>query len=275
MLIYLASPIDAHDPVASAQWRQDCRNMVEEAGLGLYDPASAFHRADLDAAAAYRINEDALRGCDGLLAHLPKGVASVGVPMGVQTAVRENRPVVCVGEAAETSMQLAGMGIEVHRDLRLAIDRLQSKIYDRQIGGSGIRWTGEDRHAPRRGYSGDAGFDLVVSEPQTVWPGQFVDVPCGIRMELPEGVWAMITGRSSTLRKRGLLVSQGIIDQGYRGPLFTGVWNLGREKVEVKEGERIAQLIPFARESHRLGLVRVDELNPSDRGEAGFGSTGA
>lgn len=138
-----------------------------------------------------------------------------------------------------------------------------------------IKWTGDPEFEPRRGYDGDAGFDLYVSEPVVIEYGGFADVPCGVSVELPAGIWAILTGRSSTLRRKQLLVSQGIIDNGYRGPLFAGTQNLGQRTARVEKGERIAQLIPFALEAPRMSLRRVDALSGSDRGEKAFGSTGA
>jgi dUTP pyrophosphatase len=126
---------------------------------------------------------------------------------------------------------------------------------------------------PIRHYGGDAGFDLYVSQNTAIPGGEFVDVPCGVDIELPPGVWAMITGRSSTLRKKKLLVSQGIIDNGYRGPLFAGVQNLGTWEYMVTRGERIAQLIPMPLTAAELRFVEVDRLSSSDRGTNAFGST--
>lgn len=139
-------------------------------------------------------------------------------------------------------------------------------------------WVGDARYEPRRQHRGDAGYDLVVQGDWTIEPGGFVDVPHGIeRVQLPEGVWALICGRSSTLRRRRLLVVQGVIDQGYRGPLFCGVQNLSAERMRIRDGERIAQLIPLPLESARLVLRQTtdDDIEVSDRDAAGFGSTGA
>jgi dUTP pyrophosphatase len=136
-----------------------------------------------------------------------------------------------------------------------------------------IKWTGDGECVPTRYYPGDAGFDLYVSTTTYVPYREYVDVPLGISVELPPDIWAMLTGRSSTLRRRRLLVMQGIIDNGYRGELFAGVQNVGKEGEWVRAGERIAQLIPFRLES-ALPLVQVPELSPSDRGTAGMGSTG-
>ena len=145
-----------------------------------------------------------------------------------------------------------------------------------------------------RAYQGDAGFDLVVQpNPDTremlmtvqsaepirevggfwmIKPGEFVDLPLGCAVQLPVGHWGMLTGRSSTLRKRRLMVAQGIIDNGYRGPLFAGVWNLGETVALVEPGARIAQLIPVPVFSG--GALLVESLGESDRGEQGFGSSG-
>lgn len=82
----------------------------------------------------------------------------------------------------------------------------------------------------------------------------------------------MITGRSSALRNLGLHVMQGIIDNGYRGELFTTLFNLGDGEVILSPGDRVSQLILFPMITPPV--EHSDALSPSDRGVAGFGSTG-
>ena len=124
-----------------------------------------------------------------------------------------------------------------------------------------------------RAYPGDAGFDLYCQGEHRIGPGESIDVPLGVRVQLPEGWWGLLTGRSSTLRKRGLLVAQGVIDQGYRGPLYAYVHNMTEEMVRVRDGERLAQLIPLP--LFPGGTVLVDDLDDHARGTQGFGSSGA
>lgn len=165
--------------------------------------------------------------------------------------------------------------------LHYLLDQARAEIrrLNLELRGAELLWTGEGRE-PTRAHSGDAGFDLYCAGGPYgggywfIEPGEFVDIDCGISVELPQGVWAMITGRSSTLRKRRLLVATGIIDQGYRGPLYAGVQNLSSELVKVESGERLAQLIPFPLVAETLKLRRVAELADSDRGDKGFGSSG-
>jgi len=104
-------------------------------------------------------------------------------------------------------------------------------------------------------------------------PGQATDVATGIAVECPVGFWFDIRPRSSTLRKRGLYVHQGTIDNGYRGPIFVYVRNDNGHPVVIRAGERLAQMVfmPLVRPV----LEERDELSPSDRGADGFGSTGA
>lgn len=137
-----------------------------------------------------------------------------------------------------------------------------------------MRWVGSPEFEPIHHHEGDAGFDLVVSERVTIPPGEFADVPMGIRIEMPPHLWALLTGRSSTLKKRKLMVMQGVIDNGYRGDVFAGVWNLGKEAHTIAPMSRIAQLIPFHLEAPRVSLLRSLELSNSDRGVGAFGSTG-
>lgn len=132
-----------------------------------------------------------------------------------------------------------------------------------------------ERWMPTRGHAGDAGFDLYVSRDIRISPGAFVDVPCGINgIELPEGYWAWIVGRSSTLRSKGLLVNQGIIDQGYRGPLFAGVQNISPVACDIRRGERLAQLILLPLAADKTTLTAVETVGETSRGANGFGSTG-
>lgn len=137
-----------------------------------------------------------------------------------------------------------------------------------------IRWVGPPECMPTQSYPGDAGFDLVVYGQTRIAIDGVADVPLGIKVELPPGVWAMLMGRSSTMRERGLHVAQAIIDQGYRGPLFAACHNISDRVVWLEPGERVAQLIPMPLMSERLGVRHVEVLGSSERGEAAFGSSG-
>lgn len=126
---------------------------------------------------------------------------------------------------------------------------------------------------PEYGYFGaDAGCDLSVQDTADIAPHTGVDLRTGLRIQLPPGFYARITARSSTLRKRGLVISEGIIDQGYRGPLFVYAYNPSDKRIRVERGDRLAQLIlaPIV----VAIFEEVDEIDESERGARGFGSTG-
>jgi len=96
-------------------------------------------------------------------------------------------------------------------------------------------------------------------------------VPTGIKIEMPDTIWASIEARSSTSSKM-MFMPDAIIDAGYRGELFVIVFNFGYKDYVIEEGERIAQVI-----FHQRILAKfheVDALSPSERNESGFGSTG-
>ncbi len=121
-------------------------------------------------------------------------------------------------------------------------------------------------------YRGDAGIDLPILEHRQIAPGEGCDVPTGWAISLPVGHYGRIVGRSSALRKKGVLVVEGIIDNGFRGELFSYVFNPGTETVYLSRGESVAQLIvspvPY------IVIDEVDELPESERGTKGFGSSG-
>jgi dUTP pyrophosphatase len=131
-----------------------------------------------------------------------------------------------------------------------------------------------DAKRPHKEYLGDAGWDLFTSEECTIQPGETQDVHTGVRIQMPPYLFARITGRSSSLRKRKLLVNEGIIDRGYTGELFICVHNLGTEPVTIKKGDRVAQILFHLIEDVRWS--EVEEIKPlkGERGVNGFGSTG-
>lgn len=132
-----------------------------------------------------------------------------------------------------------------------------------------------DAHLPQRAHHDDAGFDLVTTERVVIPSGRFADLPTNIWVALPRGWWGLVTGRSSALRKHGLLVHSGIIDAGYRGELYAGAFNLSDRTVYVEPGQRLAQFIPVPLPPPQVEFIADGPPPPGSRGAAGFGSTGA
>lgn len=125
---------------------------------------------------------------------------------------------------------------------------------------------------PERAVKGDAGFDLASSVNVTIQPGQTMNVPTDVFVQLPEYTWGFLVGRSSSFYKKQLHINPAVIDNGYRGELLFSVRNMGEQPYTVAEGERLAQLIVMPLLD--VEAVQVDTLDPSDRGDSGFGSTG-
>lgn len=133
---------------------------------------------------------------------------------------------------------------------------------------------GEGAKVPFKKHSGDAGWDLYVSRPCEIGPGETVDVHTDIKIDMPPYLYARITGRSSSLRKHGLLVNEGIIDNGYTGELFVCVHNMSDKTFHVRRGMRLAQVLFHTIEDVRWAQVNSIKTAPGKRGSDGFGSTG-
>ena len=133
---------------------------------------------------------------------------------------------------------------------------------------------GKNAKVPFKKHTGDAGWDLYVSEACDIPVGETVDVHTNIKINMPPYLYARIIGRSSTLRKHRLLVNEAIIDNGYTGELFVCIHNVGDKVFHVKQGMRLAQIIFHTIEDVRWS--EVDEIIPTfgSRGNNGFGSTG-
>lgn len=127
---------------------------------------------------------------------------------------------------------------------------------------------------PAYAHPGDAGLDLHAADTTTLEPGQRALVPCGIAVAVPEGHVGLVHPRSGLAVDHGLTVlnAPGTIDAGYRGELKVLLINHGAEPVEVRHGQRIAQLLiaPVV----TVDVREVDRLDTTSRGGGGFGSTG-
>ena len=121
-----------------------------------------------------------------------------------------------------------------------------------------------------------AGMDLCahLEAPITLEPGSRMLIPTGLFIELPEGFEAQIRPRSGLALKHGITVlnSPGTIDADYRGEIKVLLFNLSNETFTVYPGDRIAQLICEHYETPPIKVV--DELDATERGAGGFGSTG-
>ena len=141
-----------------------------------------------------------------------------------------------------------------------------------------IQQVRDGRHGvPSYETPGAVGFDLkaYLDRDLTIRPGDTCLVPCGIAMAVPFGFEVQVRPRSGNVLKKGLgvLNSPGTIDQDYRGEVGVILHNFSSRDVIVKDGDRIAQgvLCPV----YQANFSVVDQLNETERGAGGFGSTDA
>lgn len=131
-----------------------------------------------------------------------------------------------------------------------------------------------DARAPERTRPGDAGYDLRTIETVTLAPGERRLVRTGVAIALPPGHAGLVTPRSGLAVRHGISMvnAPGLVDPNYRGELKVILVNLGSEPFTAEAGDRIAQLlvVPFASPQ----VTVVDELDDTERGAAGFGSSG-
>ena len=129
----------------------------------------------------------------------------------------------------------------------------------------------EDAQEPTRGSDEAAGYDLYSYENQTITPNKIKLIDTGISIRVPEGTYRRIAPRSS-VSKKGILINAGVIDRDYRGPVKVMVHNLSNNDYVINKNDRIAQLILEQIKTPPVELV--EELDDTERGDGGFGSTG-
>ena len=128
---------------------------------------------------------------------------------------------------------------------------------------------------PQNAYAGDAGIDLRATEEATLMPFERKIISTGLAMAIPDGYAGFVLPRSGSAIKQGLSLvnAPGLIDSGYRGEIKCIAINLDpQEPIHIKVGDRIAQLVIM--QVSTPNLVLVEELDSTQRGAGGFGSSG-
>lgn len=132
---------------------------------------------------------------------------------------------------------------------------------------------------PTRAHPTDAGLDLYAAEDAVIYPSEFHRfVPCstvidtGVHIALDPGTYGKIESRSGLNVHFHVVSCGGVIDEGYTGSIKVKLYNFGSEAYRVMKGDKIAQLVIMPYLTPELEIV--DELEQTERGDAGFGSTG-
>lgn len=129
----------------------------------------------------------------------------------------------------------------------------------------------ENAHLPERAYDNDAGADLFAIEDVTIQPHSPACIKTGIAIALPKKTCGVLWGKSS-IESKGLIITAGLIDEGYRGEVIVCVFNLTDKIQVVEKNQKIAQMVVMP--VYYPKFKEVKELEKSKRGIFGFGSTG-
>lgn len=133
---------------------------------------------------------------------------------------------------------------------------------------------GEGLDLPAYATPGSAGMDILSAEDVIIAPGQRHAVATGLSVAIPQGYEIQVRPRSGLAFKHGITVpnTPGTIDSDYRGELKVLLINHGADDFAIARGDRVAQLVlaPVV----QAAWAEVDELDATERGAGGFGSTG-
>ena len=125
---------------------------------------------------------------------------------------------------------------------------------------------------PTRAHETDAGLDLYSPVRKVIRSNDWESIDTGVHVVIPEGYVGMVTSKSGLMAKHGI-TSRGTIDSGFVGSIKAVLFNHSRKDYIVEEGQKITQLVLMPIITPDLELV--DGLEDTERGNGGFGSTGA
>ncbi len=135
-----------------------------------------------------------------------------------------------------------------------------------------------DVKTPSRGTSQSAGIDFYVPNDfpgvHFLAPGQAVNIPSGIKAEIPKGFVLIAFNKSGVALKKGLTVGACVVDEDYQGEIHLHVYNSSDYVTQIEPGEKLMQFVLLP--TYYCEITEVAELfnSESERGTGGFGSTG-
>lgn len=124
---------------------------------------------------------------------------------------------------------------------------------------------------PTRAHDLDAGYDIYAPYDAVIFQNSSGTFDTGVHVQIPAGYVGFLKSKSGLNVKNGIQ-SEGVIDAGYTGSIKVKLYNHGARSVEIKEGQKISQLVLLPIITPELELV--DSLEETERGSGGFGSTG-
>lgn len=129
----------------------------------------------------------------------------------------------------------------------------------------------EGAFMPERAHWQDAGYDLRTPVSFTLEPGGFRVINTGVHVQLPPGKCAVVISKSG-LYVNDHITSTGLVDEGFTGTIRIGIANHSGREYTFNRGDKISQF--YITDYYACDIVPVDQLDESDRGADGFGSTG-
>ena len=130
----------------------------------------------------------------------------------------------------------------------------------------------KDARVPEFAHSDDAGMDLFSIENKTLKAGEKHIFKTGIAMEIPKDHVGLIWDKSGLAAKQGIKTMAGVVDAGYRGEIMVTLLNTSKTDYEIKEGDKIAQML--LQKVEHPQIFETDKLSKSQRESKAFGSTG-
>ena len=131
----------------------------------------------------------------------------------------------------------------------------------------------EGAKIPTRGYATDAGLDLYSRETVTIYPGGSHVFDTGVHIGFDPGTYGKVESKSGLNVNAGIVSCGGVIDSGYTGSIVVKLYNFGPKGHLFKAGDKIAQIVIQPCITPKLEIVSC--LDETERGENGFGSSGA
>ena len=125
---------------------------------------------------------------------------------------------------------------------------------------------------PTRAHKDDAGLDLYATEDAVVFRDGSHTFDTGVHVAIPQGYVGFLKSKSGLNVNNGIQ-SSGVIDAGYTGSIRVKLYNHSNRMVKIKRGQKISQLVILPIITPELELV--DDLEDTERGDGGFGSSGA